>query len=142
MKKLHTIGIAVVMICAGTASFILAGGPPGGNFWADGTVYSTVVTPANLPDQGPKDGLYVFDGLMGQNPVSESKPGDMDYNGGRWQVYVLEFTDEGKAAHDPDGDGYVNFQLMSWEMVQDHIGLGHLTLVAMGPTFVCPLIKQ
>ena len=33
-----------------------------------------------------------------------------------------------------------DFELTSWEMVENHIGLGHLELKAVGPTFVCPFI--
>ncbi|MDH3892878.1 MAG: hypothetical protein OEV49_17590 [candidate division Zixibacteria bacterium] len=130
--------LAIALLIVSTAT---AGGPPFGAFWADGMVFKTVIAPNSLPNKGPKDGLYVFDGLDGQNPVAEAKPGDQDYNGGRWQVYVLQFTADGIAAHDGDGDGAADFQLMSWEMVQTHIGLGHLEQVAMGPSFVCPLIK-
>jgi hypothetical protein len=111
-------------------------------FFVDGMLYRTVLTPANLPDHGPKDGLFVFDGLNGQTPIGEAKPGDKDYNGGRWQVYVVAFTESGMEAHDPDGDGTVNFQLMSYEAVYEHIGLGHLEMAGMGPSFVCPVIKQ
>ena len=141
MKKLCAFVLAVTFLCVGAFTVATAGGPPAGNFWVDGIAFRTVVTPSKLPNQGPKDGLYVFEGLVGQNPVSESKPGDSDYNGGRWQVYVLEFTEEGKVIHDADNNGVADFELTSWEMVQHHIGLGHLTQVAMGPSFVCPLIK-
>ena len=89
----------------GAAQYLSAGGPPAGNLWADGSVYKTAITPTNLPPKGPRDGLYVFSNLMGQNPVSETKPGDADYNGGRWQVYVLAFTEAGLAVYDADGDG-------------------------------------
>lgn len=129
-------GIALLIV-----SSVVAGGPPFGAFWADGMVYQTVIAPNSLPNKGPKDGLYVFEGLDGQNPVAEAKPGDRDYNGGRWQVYVLQFTPDGLAVHDADNDGAADFQLMSWEMVNHHISLGHLEQVAMGPSFVCPLIK-
>ena len=134
--------ITILTFIIAFSSPIFAGGPPSGNFWADGTAYRTVVTPSKLPNKGPKDGLYVFEGLNGQNPVSESKPGDADYNGGRWQVYVLEFTESGLAAHDSDNDGGADFELTSWEDVQTHIGLGHLMQIAMGPSFVCPLIRK
>ena len=137
--KRQTLITAMFIIFA--ASLAFAGGPPGGAIWADGYAYKTIDTQNSLPNKGPKDGIYVFANLGGQNPVAESKPCDRDYNGGRWQVYVLEFTESGLLAHDDDGDGIANFQLMSWEMVQTHIGLGHLTQVAMGPSFVCPLIK-
>jgi hypothetical protein len=131
-----------VFLSAVMAIVALAGnGPPAQDaIWADDMLYRTVDTGNRLPDHGPKDGLYVFDNLDGQRAVAESKPGDQDYNGGRWQVYVLEFTEEGLDVHDPDGDGIANFELTSWEQVEEHIGLGHLEQVMMGPSFTCPLI--
>ena len=118
--------------------------PPGDAFYVDGMVYRTIETPTNgrLPNKGPFDGLYVINGLDNQMPVAESKPGDHDYNGGRWEVTVLEFTEEGLAVHDPDGDGENNIVLDNWEMVEHHIGLGHLQVVGPGPRFVCPVIPQ
>lgn len=136
--------ISFLILTVGVLATLAGVGPPALEaIWADEELYGTVATPAQLPDKGPKDGLFVFTGLAGQRPVAESKPGDRDYNGGRWQVYVLAFTDSGKQAHDPDGDGFVNFELKSWEMVEKHINeLGHLELVGKGPSFVCPLIKK
>ncbi len=142
MKKVSAY-LSMVAVVLFTAMPLAAGlGPPAGNIWADGTLYRTIGTPTELPNKGLKDGMYVIEGLSGQHPVSESKPGDQDYNGGRWQQYILEFTEEGMEIHDPDGDGAVNFQLQSWEQVQEHIGFGHLMLVGMGDSFVCPLIKK
>jgi hypothetical protein len=118
-------------------------GPPARDaFWIDDMPYRTILTPTDLPDHGPTDGLYVIEGLGGQLPVGEAKPGDKDYNGGRWEVTVLEFTPEGLLVHDPDGDGVNNIPLTNWEMVEHHIGLGHVAVVGPGPSFVCPVIKQ
>lgn len=65
-----------------------------GQIWADCEVYETVATPTNLPVKGSFDELYMnpsgFQGGIGA--ISESKPGDMDYNGGRWHVNVLKST--------------------------------------------------
>jgi hypothetical protein len=140
---------ALASILALASLIILGGqvnaqvGPPAPDaFWVDGALYATVGTPTNLPDRGPKDGIYVFSNLNGQHPVAEAKPGDRDYNGGRWQVTVLEFTQQGLDVHDPDHDGVANFELTSWEMVQQHIGLGHLQVAMPGPSFVCPVIRQ
>ena len=135
--------ILVTSICLAfvTASLALAGGPPHGTIWADGYAFKTIGTKSSFKDVGPKDGIFVFDNLDGQNPVAEAKPGDRDYNGGRWQVYVLSFTEAGLAIHDADDDGVADFELMSWEMVQNHISLGHLEMVGLGPSFECPLIK-
>jgi len=139
-KHLPSCVVASLMVMA-FAVGATAGGPPGGAIWADGMAYKTIATPGDLPAHGPKDGLFVFVGLDGQNPVAEAKPGDMDYNGGRWQVYLVAFTDDGLAIHDSNGDGVADFELTSWEMVQHHIMLGHLEPAGMGPSFVCPLIK-
>ena len=70
-----------------------------------------------------------------------TKPGDADYNGGRWQVYVLAFKEAGLAVHDTDDNGVADFEWTRGQSVNQHIGLGHLEQVAMGLTFVCPLIK-
>jgi hypothetical protein len=50
------------------------------------------------PDSTPFDELYAGgNGFEGGVPlISESKPGDQDYNGGRWHMNVL------KAGVDPD----------------------------------------
>ncbi|HDS01980.1 MAG TPA: hypothetical protein ENO22_08210 [candidate division Zixibacteria bacterium] len=118
-------------------------GPPAPDaIWADDVLYSTVGTPTSLPDHGPKDSLFVFQNLGGQVPVSESKPGDTDYNGGRWQVILLSFTPEGLGVHDPDNDGESDLILTSWEQVKQHIDLGHLVRDGLGDSFVCPLKKQ
>lgn len=47
----------------------------------------------NYPESDPFDELYVmpmamFDG--GVTLISDSKPGDKDYNGGRWHLNVLK----------------------------------------------------
>ena len=78
----------------------------GGMVWADGQVYRTVVTPTELdPDNGPFDALYVGAFKDGIGLISEAKPGDQDYNGGRWEVWVLKAdatTDYSNADSDAD----------------------------------------
>jgi hypothetical protein len=135
------LALAVLLTVSGQ-SYAQVGPPAADAFWVDGSLYATVGTPTSLPDRGPKDGIYVFANLNGQRPVAESKPGDRDYNGGRWQVTVLEFTQQGLAVHDANNDGIADFELQSWEMVQQHMGLGHLQVAMQGPSFVCPVIKQ
>jgi hypothetical protein len=142
MKKLMIAGAALLFTLTITPLNASAQvGPPGGTIWADGIAFQTVATPSMLPNKGPKDGIFAFNGLEGQASVAEAKPGDRDYNGGRWQVYVLTFTEEGLAAHDADQDGVADFQLTDWETVQQHINLGHFTM-SMGPSFVCPMIRK
>jgi len=62
--------------------------------WADCRVYSGIVVPATFkPNSDSFDELYVMPGAMfyGEVPlISDSKPGDKDYNGGRWHLNVLK----------------------------------------------------
>ena len=62
----------------------------GGTIWADGELFGTVGTPTSLPPHGPFDKLYQGNFKDGVGAISESKPGDKDWNGGRWDVYVLK----------------------------------------------------
>ena len=65
-----------------------------GYIWADGELFGTVGTPTSLPeDQGPFDKLFqAAPGSFkdGVGAISESKPGDQDWNGGRWEIYKLK----------------------------------------------------
>ncbi len=63
--------------------------------WVDCELFAGVVTPATFnPASDPFDELYTGgNGFMGGAPlISESKPGDQDYNGGRWHKNVLRAT--------------------------------------------------
>ncbi len=66
--------------------------------WADCEGFRTVGTPTSFkPTAGPFDELYNGANFMdGLGAVSESKPGDKDWNGGRWHVNTL------KESVDPD----------------------------------------
>lgn len=112
--------------------------------WANDTIYGTVLTDTSFknPPKHSTDTLYNFDmsGLMGQRPVSDAAPGDPGYNGGRWWVKVVSFTAQGIAAHDPDGDGTVNFELTNADAVLEHEDLGHIVIMDTDISFTCPLI--
>ena len=112
--------------------------------WANGNLYGTVLTDTGFhaPPAKSTDTLYNFgmSGLSGQRAVSESAPGDTDFNGGRWSVKAVAFTAQGMAVHDPDGDGVVNFELKSQEDVLKHEALGHITIMDTAIYFECPLI--
>ncbi len=114
--------------------------------WADDNIWDTVLTPAYFKEPTNArslDKLYVFDnsGLTGQRPVGEAAPYEKDYSGGRWWVQEVVFTEAGIAAHDPDGDGQVNFELMSDEQILIHLGLGHFTIIPTNTFFECPLVS-
>lgn len=116
--------------------------------WAHDELYDTVATDTSFtsPPANSVDILYNFDplfsGLQGQRAISESAPGDRDFNGGRWHVIIVAFTEEGIAVHDPDGDGFVNFELTNAEQVLHHVSLGHLVLTETDIYFECPMIPN
>jgi len=73
------------------------GGPnPRPQAWVDGELFDGVVTPTSFkPTAGNFDELYTggddFAGFRdGVRLISESGPGDTDYNGGRWHVNTLK----------------------------------------------------
>jgi hypothetical protein len=69
-------------------SFLKVGRPM---IWADGQLYNSIATPATFKaSSGNFDQLYVASFKDGIPLISESKPGDKDYNGGRWHVNVLK----------------------------------------------------
>ena len=114
--------------------------------WADGKIYSTVLTSTSfkVPPNQSTDTLFNFEmsGLAGQRPIADSYPGSDDYNGGRWWVKMVIFTDSGKDVHDPDGDGMVNFELDSEAMIQEHLELGHIKIMGTSHYFECPLLRS
>jgi len=61
--------------------------------WVDCELFAGVVTPATFdPNNGNFDELYAGgNGFLDGKPlISESKPGDQDYNGGRWHANSLK----------------------------------------------------
>ena len=97
------------------------------NVWADCQLYASVVTPANFdPNSDPFDQLYAANFNDGFGLISESKPGDQDYNGGRWHLNVLKST--------VDPDKYINacsveeLDLNDFESTQNY--------------FECPLLPR
>jgi hypothetical protein len=114
--------------------------------WAHGELYDTVLTDTAFksPPGQSTDVIFSFgdSGLNGQRSVAEAAPGDPEYNGGRWNVMLVTFTELGMTVHDPDGDGVVNFELMDAETVLAHAELGHLEITAAGVYFECPMIPN
>ena len=103
-------------------------GPPGGTIYAHDETYRTVATPTELPPHGKFDTLYVLgEGLA---PVSESAPGDRDYNGGRWEVRPVTF---------------LNVAPMQYTNAEDIVAAadrGEIEIGEVAARFVCPLIRD
>ena len=133
-------GLAVL----GAASAAGAGGVTGPAFFVDGTVYRTVGTPSNFTGTGAPaksyDTIYAFGGL--QLNVAEAAPGDRDYNGGRWQVHALSFSDYAGALADPAVDMNGNGVLDSAEEVEAAVMDGYATDLGVVASFECPVIKM
>lgn len=108
----HLIRLSAVA-ALGFAGLSLAGpaqaAVSGPAFWIDGSVYRTVSTPTDLSGTGAPessyDAIYSFGGA--QLNVAEAKPGDTDFNGGRWEVHQLVFP-SGYAAALASGDANGN----------------------------------
>ena len=89
-----TTALTVLALLAVTAPLRAQNGPlPRPQVWVGCERYNTVVTPATFnPASEPFDKLYAGgDGFLDGVPlISESEPGDQDYNGGRWEMLVLK----------------------------------------------------
>ena len=88
-----TIALGVVLLVTGIHSSGAQGPNPRPATWVDCELFRGVVTPTAFdPQNGPFDELYTGgNGFKNGVPlISESKPGDQDYNGGRWHVNALK----------------------------------------------------
>jgi hypothetical protein len=112
--------------------------------WCDGELFGVTVTPKDLPMKGPFDVIYNFadSGLDGQRSISDAKPGDVDYNGGRWEVKPVAFTLAGMLALDQDLDGAIDYELTSDADIAAAAAAGYLTVGGPVRYFVCPLHPQ
>ena len=134
---------AFVMLTPATAAFAAgSGGVTGPAFYVDGQLYRTVNTPTDISGTGAPassfDTIYDFGGL--QSNVATAAPGDLDYNGGRWQVHALHFTDYAQAVDQFDTNG--SDDLDSDEEVAAALAAGAATDIGVVKSFVCPVIAQ
>ena len=131
----------VVVAFAGAAMAGGSGGVTGPAFYVDGHLYRTVNTPTDLSNTGAPDSsfdtIYQFFGL--QPNVATAAPGDPGYNGGRWRVHGLQFTNypAAVAAYDTNGSG----NLDSAEEVLAAIAGGAATDIGVIKSFECPVIR-
>jgi hypothetical protein len=130
MRRLPILGAAVALSMALVATPVAAGGPPAVGFYVDGSLYRTINTPTDLSGTGAPahsfDTIYALGGSLIN--VAEAKPGDRDYNGGRWMVRAIEWHT-------------TPTQLTSEEQVLAAEAAGNLSIGAVVKSFVCPVIK-
>jgi len=132
LRRLIGVAASTALLLSLTASAVSAGGPPHIGFYVDGAQYRTVGTPTDFSQTGAPshsfDRIYVLgEGLMN---VAESKPGDRDYNGGRWMVLPVAWASTATPV-----------QLTSAEQVEAYAAAGML-MIATTPVklFECPVI--
>lgn len=93
MRRILAALAAATFVLTLAVGSVAAGGPPALSFFVDGERYRTIATPTDLSGTGAPehsfDRIYALgDGLIN---VAESKPGDTDYNGGRWVVLPVDW---------------------------------------------------
>jgi hypothetical protein len=132
----------VLVASASVAGAAGAGGVTGPSFYVDGTLYRTVGTPTDLTRTGAPassfDTIYEFFGVQPYN-VATAAPGDLGYNGGRWRVHGLTFTNYAAALTTYDAN--LSGDLDSEAEVTAAIAGGAATDIGIVKSFVCPVIK-
>jgi hypothetical protein len=132
IRRLFGAAAAAALLVSMAASAVAAGGPPSLAFYVDDVQYRTVGTPTDFGGTGAPahsyDRIYVLGGGLAN--VAEAKPGDRDYNGGRWMVLPVTWA-----------AGATPTQLTSAEQVEAYAAAGMLT-IASAPVklFECPVI--
>ena len=94
MRRLFSALAGLGLVLSIAAAPVAAGGPPSLSFYIDGARYRTVGTPTDFSNTGAADSTYdklyaLGDGLIN---VAEAKPGDRDFNGGRWMVLPVTWS--------------------------------------------------
>lgn len=138
LNRTPAVLLALVMV---SATLALAAGSAAANpampgrIYADGDVFATRgLTDLPAPNDNNAqsfDTLYVVQGgVADQHAVAEAAPGETDYNGGRWAVTVVEWT-----------EGTTPYLLTSDDAVEQAIANGDLRVVTVGARyFECPLV--
>jgi hypothetical protein len=134
------VAAAAVMAFAGSAMGNGSGGVSGPSFYVDGQLYRTVGTPTDLSNTGAPaqsfDTIYEFFGL--QPNVATAAPGDPGYNGGRWRVQGLQFSNYPAAVAQFDTNGSGNFD--NDEEIAAALAAGAATDIGVVKSFECPAI--
>jgi hypothetical protein len=107
---LHRFAVAVgsaAVLLSVLASSVAAGGPPKLSFYVDDVQYRTVGTPTDFSGTGAPSFTYDKIYNLGGNGlvnVADAKPGDTDFNGGRWAVYAIEWLGHARVQFTNDAD--------------------------------------
>jgi hypothetical protein len=112
LRRIASAVSAVALIASVGVSTVAAGGPPALSFYVDDVRYRTVGTPTDFFGTGAPASTY--DKIYALGPglinVADAKPGDTDFNGGRWAVYPITWA-EGVTPMQATNDG----QILAWQ---------------------------
>jgi hypothetical protein len=94
VRRTVSILAALAFLISLAAAPVAAGGPPSLSFYVDGARYRTVGTPTDFSNTGAPDFTYdrIYALGSGLINVAEAKPGDRDFNGGRWAVMPISWS--------------------------------------------------
>lgn len=142
MRKLLMLAIVGALLAIPTAAFAAgngAGGVSGPAFYVDGDLYRTVGTPTDFSNTGAPDHSFdVIYAIAEQTNVATAAPGDRDFNGGRWRVHALTFTNYALAVAAVDGNG--SGDLDSAAEVHAAMDAGFVSSDDIVASFECPVI--
>jgi hypothetical protein len=130
----------ILVLGAAAAAGNGAGGVTGPAFYVDGVLYRTVGTPTDLSGTGaPAHSFDTIYAIGGQPNVATAAPGDRHYNGGRWMVHALTFSDYAAAvaAVDTNASGDID----SHAEVEAAMAGGFISGDTVVRQFECPVIK-
>lgn len=89
MRRLVSLLVGTGLLLTVAAAPVAAGGPPTPDaFYADGTLYRTIATPASFVGTGAPDSSFepIYALGPGLTNVAEAAPGQPGFKGGRWIV--------------------------------------------------------
>ena len=94
MRRFASILASLGLLLSIASAPVAAGGPPSLSFYIDGARYRTVGTPTDFTNTGAPASTYdkLYSLGSGLINVAEAKPGDTDFNGGRWAVYSVTWN--------------------------------------------------
>lgn len=119
---------AVVAVLAISSIAFAQVGPPGGTIYANDQMFTTVATPTNLPNHGKFDTIYVLGG--GLAAVADAAPGDMEFNGGRWEVRPITWLTISPT------------QFTNAEQIHQAAMAGQISIGDVVKRFECPMIPK
>ncbi|HEX4898159.1 MAG TPA: hypothetical protein VFV53_07320 [Candidatus Limnocylindrales bacterium] len=134
LRRLAAAATAGALLVSVAASTVAAGGPPSLAFYVDDVRYRTVGTPTDFTNTGAPSFTYdrIYALGSGLINVAEAKPGDRDFNGGRWMVLPITWS-----------AGVTPVQLTNAEDVEAWADAGLLTIATTpAKQFLCPVIPD